>query len=44
MGVLSCMKYLMFVFNVLVFVSPRGPAGRGDRARGRDVSGWPTGG
>ncbi|XP_031464494.1 LOW QUALITY PROTEIN: tetraspanin-18-like [Phasianus colchicus] len=27
MGVLSCMKYLMFVFNVLVFVSPAGDGG-----------------
>lgn len=31
MGVLSCMKYLMFIFNVLVFVSPPGPCG---------VQGW----
>lgn len=31
MGVLSCMKYLMFIFNVLVFVSPPGPRG---------VQGW----
>lgn len=27
MGVLSCMKYLMFIFNVLVFVSPAGDGG-----------------
>lgn len=27
MGVLSCMKYLMFIFNVLVFVSLPGPGG-----------------
>lgn len=27
MGVLSCVKYLMFIFNVLVFVSPPGPSG-----------------
>lgn len=31
MSVLSCMKYLMFIFNVLVFVSPPGPCG---------VKGW----
>lgn len=35
MGVLSCMKYLMFVFNVLVFVSPPGPGGvEGTRPQG----------
>lgn len=31
MGVLTCVKYLMFIFNVLVFVSPSGPCG---------VQGW----
>lgn len=35
MGVLSCMKYLMFIFNVLVFVSPPGPGGvEGTHPRG----------
>lgn len=29
MGVLSCVKYLMFIFNVLVFVSPPGLGGVG---------------
>lgn len=36
MGVLSCVKYLMFIFNVLVFVSPPGPGGmEGCRGAGR---------
>ena len=47
MGVLSCMKYLMFIFNVLVFVSPPGPGGvEGSRPRGvtspASSEGWVT--
>lgn len=40
MGVLSCMKYLMFIFNVLVFVSPAGGGGlRGAALRAIEPSG-----